>query len=46
MNAAFGPVMISTGLWVGFMLCWCILCVAQAKWDTARGTQYPDHSNG
>ena len=45
MNAAFGPVMISTGLWLAFMTIWCILCVVQAKRDNARGTQYPDHSN-
>ncbi len=46
MNAAFGPVMISIALWLGFMIIWCILCMTQASRDKARGTEYPDHSNG
>ena len=45
MNAAFGPVMISIALWLGFMLIWCILCFGQSKSDASTGKGYPDHSN-
>lgn len=45
MNVAFGPVMISTALWLGFFVIWCIVCFAQARRDVATGKGYADHSN-
>lgn len=45
MNAAFGPVIVTQFLWLGFLAIWAIVFILQAKRDAARGTQYPDHSN-
>ena len=45
MNAAFGPVMISIALWLGFMIFWCIICFVQSRSDAASGKAYPDQSN-
>lgn len=44
-NAAFGPVMITIGLFLAFFTIFGILLLVQAKSDASSGKSYPDHSN-
>ena len=44
-NAAFGPVMITIGLFLAFFTMYGILLLVQAKSDASSGKSYPDRSN-
>ena len=45
LNAAFGPVMITIGLFLAFFTFYGIVLLVQAKMDSNSGKSYPDHSN-
>jgi hypothetical protein len=45
MNAAFGPVMITIGLFLAFFTFYGVVLLVQAKLDASSGKSYPDNSN-
>lgn len=45
MNAAFGPVMITIGLFLAFYAFYGVVLLVQAKIDASSGKSYPDNSN-
>ena len=45
MNAAFGPVMITIGIFLAFFVFYGVVLVVQAKRDVKSGKAYPDNSN-